>query len=155
MINTVFALLGSLGVFLYGMRVMSEALQKTAGNKMREILNYMTSNRLLGVMTGFIVTALIQSSSATTVMLVSFVNASMLNLTQAIGVIMGANIGTTVTTWIVSAIGFKFKVTAIALPIVGVGLPFLFSKSKKRRDFGEILIGFGLLFLGLMFLKSS
>jgi len=115
----------------------------------------MTNNRLTAVLTGFIVTSLVQSSSATTVMVVSFVNASLLSLTQAIGVIMGANIGTTITTWIVSFIGFKFKVTAIALPIVGIGLPFIFSKYKKRRDFGEILIGFGLLFLGLMFLKES
>jgi phosphate:Na+ symporter len=115
----------------------------------------MTANRFLAVLTGFIITALVQSSSATTVMVVSFVNASLLSLTQAIGVIMGANIGTTVTTWIVSFIGFKFKISAIALPIVGVGLPFLFAKTQRRRDFGEILIGFGLLFLGLMFLKNS
>ena len=155
MIGTIFKLLGSLGVFLYGMRVMSEGLQKVAGNRLQSVLNYMTSNRVAAVLTGFLVTALVQSSSATTVMVVSFVNASLLSLTQAIGVVMGANIGTTVTTWIVSIIGFKFKITAIALPIVGVGLPFLFSKFKKRRDFGEILIGFGLLFLGLMFLKQS
>lgn len=151
----IFRILGSLGLFLYGMRVMSDGLQKAAGNKLQNILNYMTSNRFAAVFTGFLVTSFIQSSSATTVMLVSFVNASLLNLTQAIGVIMGANIGTTITAWIISVIGFKFKITAIALPVVGFGLPFLFSKVKKRRDFGEILIGFGLLFLGLMFLKSS
>lgn len=155
MIGTIFSLIGSLGVFLYGMRVMSDGLQKAAGDRLQKILNYMTSNRFVAVLTGFIITAFIQSSSATTVMVVSFVNATLLNITQAIGVIMGANIGTTVTTWIVSVIGFKFKITSIALPIVGIGLPFLFSKYKKRRDFGEILIGFGLLFLGLMFLKSS
>jgi len=155
MIATIFKLLGSLGVFLYGMRVMSDGIQKVAGKKMQSILNYMTANRILAVLTGFIITALVQSSSATTVMVVSFVNASLLSLTQAIGVVMGANIGTTVTTWIVSIIGFKFKISAIALPIIGVALPFMFSKLKKRRDIGEILIGFGLLFLGLMFLKSS
>lgn len=155
MIVTIFKLLGSLGVFLYGMRVMSDGIQKVAGKRMQSILNYMTANRVVAVLTGFIITGLVQSSSATTVMVVSFVNASLLSLTQAIGVVMGANIGTTVTTWIVSIIGFKFKITSIALPIVGVGLPFMFSKFKNRRDIGEILIGFGLLFLGLMFLKES
>ena len=140
---------------MYGMRVMSDGIQKVAGKRMQSILNYMTSNRGAAVLTGFMITALVQSSSATTVMVVSFVNASLLSLTQAIGVIMGANIGTTVTTWIVSIIGFKFKITAIALPIIGVGLPFMFSKYKKRRDIGDILIGFGFLFLGLMFLKNS
>ncbi|MCF7814750.1 MAG: Na/Pi cotransporter family protein [Candidatus Cloacimonetes bacterium] len=155
MIATIFTLLGSLGVFLYGMRVMSDGIQKVAGQKMQTIMNYMTANRFVAILTGFLITALIQSSSATTVMVVSFVNAGLLSLTQAVGVIMGANIGTTVTTWIVSIIGFKFKITAIALPIIGVGLPFIFSKFRKRRDIGEILIGFGLLFLGLMFLKES
>ncbi len=155
MIVTIFKLLGALGVFLYGMRVMSEGIQKVAGKKMQSILNYMTANRAVAVLTGFLITGLVQSSSATTVMVVSFVNASLLTLTQAIGVVMGANIGTTVTTWLISIIGFKFSITAIALPIVGIGLPFMFSKYKKRRDIGDILIGFGLLFLGLMFLKSS
>jgi len=155
MIGTIFNLLGALGVFLYGMRVMSEGLQKVAGDKLQKVLNFITNNRFTAIMTGFIITSLIQSSSATTVMVVSFVNASLLSLTQAIGVIMGANIGTTITTWIVSFVGFKFKVTAIALPIVGIALPFIFSKNKKNRDFGEILIGFGLLFLGLLFLKES
>ena len=155
MILTLFKLFGSLGIFLYGMRVMSDGIQKVAGKRMQSILNYMTANRVVAVLTGFIITSLVQSSSATTVMVVSFVNASLLSLTQAIGVVMGANIGTTVTTWIVSIIGFKFKITAIALPIIGVALPFMFSKLKKRRDIGEILTGFGLLFLGLMFLKNS
>ncbi len=155
MIVTIFKLLGALGVFLFGMRVMSEGIQKVAGKRLQSILNYMTANRVAAIFTGFFITALVQSSSATTVMVVSFVNASLLSLTQAIGVVMGANIGTTVTTWIVSIIGFKFKITAIALPVIGVGLPFMFSKFKKRRDIGEILIGFGLLFLGLMFLKES
>jgi len=155
LIVTIFKLLGALGVFLYGMRVMSDGIQKVAGKKLQSILNYMTANRVVAVLTGFLITALVQSSSATTVMVVSFVNASLLTLTQAIGVIMGANIGTTVTTWIVSFIGFKFQITAIALPVIGISLPFMFSKFKKRRDIGEILVGFGLLFLGLMFLKSS
>lgn len=154
-IIVIFKLLGALGVFLFGMRVMSEGIQKVAGKRLQSILNYMTANRVAAIFTGFFITALVQSSSATTVMVVSFVNASLLSLTQAIGVIMGANIGTTVTTWIVSLIGFKFKITTIALPVIGVGLPFMFSKFKKRRDIGEILIGFGLLFLGLMFLKES
>ena len=151
----IFKLLGSLGLFLYGMRIMSDGVQKTAGEKLQRILGYMTKNRVIAVVTGFIVTGIIQSSSATTVMVISFVNASLLNLTQAIGVIMGANIGTTVTTWIVSFFGFKFNITAIALPIIGIGFPFFFSKRQNRKDFGEILVGFGLLFLGLAFLKNS
>jgi phosphate:Na+ symporter len=155
MISMMFKILGSLGLFLYGMRVLSEGIQKVAGDRMQRIMNYMTRNRLMAVLTGLSITALVQSSSATTVMVVSFVNASLLNLSQAIGVVMGANIGTTVTTWIVSFIGFKFKITAIALPIIGIGLPFIFSKIRRRRDMGECFIGFGLLFLGLFFLKSS
>jgi phosphate:Na+ symporter len=155
MIMMILKLLGALGVFLYGMRVMSDGIQKVAGDRMQRILDMMTKNRFVAVLTGFIITALVQSSSATTVMVVSFVNASLLSLSQAIGVIMGANIGTTVTTWIVSFIGFKFKIAAFALPIIGLGLPFFLSKIRKRRDFGEILVGFGLLFLGLAFLKES
>ncbi len=154
-IQSLFQILGALGVFLFGMHVMSNAIQKVAGNRMKAILGYMTKNRYIAVMTGFLITALVQSSSATTVLVVSFVNASLLNLTQAIGVIMGANIGTTVTTWIVSFIGFKFKISAISLPIIGVGLPLLFAKRGKSKDWGEVLIGFGLLFLGLAFLKDS
>lgn len=154
-IVTIFKLLGSLGMFLYGMRVMSEGVQKAAGEKLQRILGYMTSNRVVAVLTGFIITGIIQSSSATTVMVISFVNASLLTLTQAIGVIMGANIGTTITTWIVSFFGFKFNITAIALPIIGLGFPLYFSKREKRKEFGEILVDFGLLFMGLAFLKSS
>jgi phosphate:Na+ symporter len=148
-------LMGALGVFLYGMRVMSDGLQKAAGSRLQSILNFMTQNRFMAVLTGFIITAFVQSSSATTVMVVSFVNAGLLQLAQAIGVIMGANIGTTVTTWIVSLIGFKFNISAIALPVIGIGLPLIFSKLQKRKDLGEVLVGFGLLFLGLMFLKES
>ncbi|MBN2166549.1 MAG: Na/Pi cotransporter family protein [Marinilabiliaceae bacterium] len=148
-------LVGSLGMFLYGMKIMSEALQKVAGAKMRNILSAMTSNRFLGILTGFLVTSVVQSSSATTVMVVSFVNAGLINLSESIGVIMGANIGTTVTGWIISILGFKVKISVYAIPLIGIGLPFAFSKLSKRRSFGEILIGFALLFLGLEFLKDS
>ncbi|MFA7057357.1 MAG: Na/Pi cotransporter family protein [Candidatus Cloacimonadales bacterium] len=151
----IFNLLGSLGIFLFGMKVMSDGIHKVAGDKMKAILGYMTKNRFMAVFTGFLITALIQSSSATTVMVVSFVNAGLLTLVQSIGVIMGANIGTTITTWIVSFLGFKFTIQAIALPIIGIGLPFFFSKKKIRREWAEVLIGFGLLFLGLGLLKDS
>ena len=155
MISTLLNILGSLGVFLFGMKVMSEGIQKTAGSRLREILAYMTQNRIAGVFTGFLTTCLVQSSSATTVMVVSFVNAGLLTLIQSIGIIMGANIGTTITGWLVSILGFKFKISSIALPAVGIGLPLIFSKITKRKNIGEIFVGFGLLFLGLKFLKSS
>ena len=155
MISTAFNILGSLGIFLFGMKVMSEGIQKTAGSRLRNILAYMTQNRLAGVFTGFITTCLVQSSSATTVMVVSFVNAGLLTLVQSIGIIMGANIGTTITGWLVSILGFKFKIAAIALPAIGIGLPLIFSKVTKRKNLGEIFVGFGLLFLGLKFLKES
>jgi phosphate:Na+ symporter len=148
-------LVGSLGLFLFGMKMMSEALQRVAGSRMRAILSSMTSNRVLGVITGFLVTAIIQSSSATTVMVVSFVNAGLLNLTQSIGVIMGANIGTTVTGWIISLLGFKVSISAYALPLIGISLPLIFSKSTKRKTWGEFIIGFALLFMGLEALKGS
>ena len=148
-------ILGSLGVFLFGMKVMSEGIQKVAGSRLRNILSYMTQNRFAGVLTGFITTCLVQSSSATTVMLISFVNAGLLTLVQSIGVLMGANIGTTITGWLVAIFGFKFKITTIALPAVGIGLPLIFSKITKRKNIGEIFVGFGLLFLGLNFLKTS
>lgn len=146
---------GSLGLFLYGMRGMSDGIQKAAGERLHSILKFMTGNRFSGVLTGFGITALIQSSSATTVMVVSFVNAGLLTLSQAIGVIMGANIGTTVTGWIVALLGFKFDITAIALPAIGIGLPLIFWRKLKKTEWGEALIGFGLLFLGLAFLKGS
>ncbi len=155
MIGTILQIVGSLGLFLYGMRIMSDGIQKAAGDRLQTILNYMARNRFTAVLTGFLITAMIQSSSATTVMVVSFANASLLTLSQAIGVIMGANIGTTVTTWIVSLFGFKFKIAALALPVIGIGFPFFLSRSKRKRDYGEILVGFGLLFLGLNFLKES
>lgn len=148
-------LIGSLGLFLYGMKTMSEALQRVAGSKMRSILSAMTSNRFLGLFTGFLVTTIIQSSSATTVMVVSFVNAGLMTLTESVGVIMGANIGTTVTGWIISILGFKVNISAYALPLIGIGLPLIFSKKNSRRAWGEFLLGFALLFMGLDFLKGS
>ena len=148
-------LIGSLGLFLYGMKMMSESLQKVAGDKIRAILSSMTSNRFFGILTGFLVTALIQSSSATTVMVVSFVNAGLLSLVQSIGVIMGANIGTTVTAWLISLLGFKFSVIQMAIPLIGIGFPLLFSRKQSPKFWGEFLIGFSLLFIGLEFLKIS
>lgn len=147
--------LGSLGLFLYGMTLLSESLQKVAGDKMRSILAAMTSNSFKRVLTGLFITAIIQSSSATTVMVVSFVNAGLLSLTQSIGVIMGANIGTTVTAWIISLLGFKADISVLSIPLIGVGFAFMMSKSKKRKSIGELIIGFALLFLGLSFLKNS
>lgn len=148
-------LLGSLGFFIYGMKVMSEGLQKVAGEKLRQILRAMTSNRLKGVFTGFLITSLIQSSSATTVMVVSFVNAGLLSLLESIGVIMGANIGTTVTAWIISIVGFKVKIGAATLPLIAVGFPLLFSAKNKIKSYGEVIIGFAILFMGLELLKNS
>ena len=155
MISTILNILGSLGIFLFGMKIMSEGIQKTAGSRLKNILTYMTQNRFAGVLTGFITTCLVQSSSATTVMIVSFVNAGLLTLVQSIGVIMGANIGTTLTGWLIATLGFNFKITTIALPCIGIGLPLIFSKITKRKNIGEIFVGFGLLFLGLKFLKDS
>lgn len=156
--NTIFSiltLLGSLGLFLYGMTLMSEALQKVAGDKMRNILAAMTSNSLSRVLTGLFITAIIQSSSATTVMVVSFVNAGLLSLVQSIGVIMGANIGTTFTAWLISLLGFKADIAILAIPLIGFGFAFMMCKSKKKKSIGELIIGFALLFLGLSFLKDS
>jgi len=137
------------------MKVMSEGIQKVAGSKIRKVLSAMTSNRFTGVLTGFLITSLIQSSSATTVMVVSFVNAGLLNLTESIGVIMGANIGTTITAWIISLIGFKVKIVHYALPILAIGVPMLFVSKSKPKAWGEFLIGFALLFMGLAELKAS
>ena len=148
-------LVGALGFFIYGMKVMSEGIQKAGGDKMRQILSGMTSNRYFGVMTGFLITALVQSSSATTVMTVSFVNAGLLTLVESAGVMMGANIGTTVTAWIISILGFKVKMSAIALPIIAFGMPMMFAKKGKTKAWGEFLIGFALLFIGLSELKSA
>ncbi len=151
----IFSLLGSLGLFLYGMKIMSEGLEKFAGDRLRNILAAMTKNRVMGVLTGISVTALIQSSSATTVMVISFVNAGLMTLTQAIGVIMGANVGTTVTAWIISAIGFKVNVAAFALPLLAIGIPLVFSGNSQRKSIGEFVYGFSFLFMGLSFLQES
>ena len=149
------ALLGSLALFLYGMKIMSEGLQKFAGDRLRSILTAMTTNRVTGVLTGMLITALIQSSSATTVMVVSFVNAGLLTLSQSIGVIMGANIGTTVTAWIISALGFKVDISAFSLPLLAIGIPLLFSQKSSRKTVGEFIIGFAFLFMGLNLLKTN
>ena len=149
------SLVGSLALFLYGMKIMSEGLEKFAGDRLRNILASMTRNRFMGVCTGILVTALIQSSSATTVMVVSFVNAGLMSLVQSIGVIMGANIGTTVTAWIISAIGFKVNIAAFALPLLGIGLPMVFSGKSKRKSIGEFVFGFSFLFMGLSYLNKS
>ena len=151
----VFTLLGALGMFLYGMNLMSSGLQKAAGERLRGFLSAMTSNPFKGVLTGLGITAIIQSSSATTVMVVSFVNAGLLTLVQAIGVIMGANIGTTITAWMVAWLGFKADISILAIPLMLFG--FLFSNSKKdqHKNIGELIVGFSLLFLGLSFMKES
>ena len=151
----IFTLLGALGMFLYGMNLMSSGLQKAAGDKLRSFLSAMTSNPAKGVLTGLGVTTVIQSSSATTVMVVSFVNAGLLTLSQAISVIMGANIGTTVTAWMVAFLGFKADISLLAVPMMLLG--FLFSNSKKNQyqNIGELIVGFSLLFLGLSFMKNS
>jgi len=148
-------LIGALGFFIYGMKVMSEGIQKVAGSKMRSILSSMTSNRVKGVFTGFAITSLVQSSSATTVLVVSFVNAGLLSLTESIGVIMGANIGTTITAWLISIVGFKVKIATYALPIIALGFPLMFFNKEKLRSWGEVIVGFALLFLGLAYLKDS
>jgi phosphate:Na+ symporter len=149
------ALLGSLGLFLYGMKVMSDSLMMLAGDQMRNILASATSNRFYALLTGFLITAAIQSSSATTLMVVSFVNASLLTLTEAVGVIMGANIGTTVTAWMIAILGFKLKMSSIALPLVAGGFLLTLSKNESGKHWGYFIVGFALLFIGLQFLKDS
>ncbi|MDG1571312.1 Na/Pi symporter [Robiginitalea sp. M366] len=148
-------LLGALGLFLFGMKVMSDALQHLAGNAMRSVLAGMTSNRLKGIGTGLLITAVIQSSSATTLMVVSFANASLLSLTEAISVIMGANIGTTITAWLITLLGFEVSMSALAIPVIGIGFGLTLAKRRKWQQVGSFVIGFGLLFLGLEFLKLA
>ncbi|MCP4146907.1 MAG: Na/Pi cotransporter family protein [bacterium] len=149
--NIVFQTIGGLGLFLMGMKFMSDGMQKVAGDRLRKILNFLTSNRLMAILVGFLVTAVIQSSSATTVMVVGFVNASLISLTQAIGVVLGANIGTTITGWIVT-----LKVVKFSMPIIGMGVLIRFvSKSEKWKYYGEIIFGFGLLFLGMHTMKMG
>lgn len=142
-------LLGAVGLFLYGMKVMSEGLQKAAGDRLRNILSAMTRNRFTGTVTGFFITALIQSSSASTVMVVSFVNAGLMTLAQSMAVIMGANVGTTFTAWIIALFGFKVDISAFALPLIGLAVPLLFSSKGRTKSIGEFTIGFAFLFMGL------
>ena len=141
-------------MFLFGMKTMSDGLQKSAGDKMRKTLNFMTGNRFIGVLTGFTATAIIQSSTAFSVIIVSFVNAGLLTLTQSVGVIFGLNIGTTLTGWIISIVGFRINLNDLALPLIGIG--FIISIIKWRyRSIGDFLLGFGFLFIGLQFLTSG
>ena len=142
-------LLGSVALFLYGMKVMSEGLQKAAGDRLRNILSAMTRNRFTGMLTGILITALIQSSSASTVMVISFVNAGLMSLGQSMAVIMGANVGTTFTAWIIALFGFKVNISAFVLPVIGLSIPLLFSKSSRNKSIGEFFIGFSFLFMGL------
>ena len=153
----VIELVGALGLFLFGMKILSEGIQKAAGDKLKKTLNLMTGNTFKALLTGLGMTAIIQSSSATTVMVVSFVNAGLLTVAQAAGVIFGANIGTTVTAWIVSLIGFKFKIAMLALPMIGAGFIMMMTAKRRSRvrDYGEAALGFGLLFLGLEYLSAS
>jgi phosphate:Na+ symporter len=148
-------LIGALGIFIFGMKIFSEGLQKIAGNRLKSILGGMTRNRLTGVITGFGATAVTQSSTTTTVMAVSFVNAGLLTFVQSTGVIMGANIGTTITAWLVALFGFKFQITPIALAVIGIFFAFLFSKNARWRNIAEAMVGFGILFIGLEFIKGS
>ena len=148
-------LIGSIGLFLYGMKLMSEGLQKAAGDRLRNILAWMTNNRLVGALTGILVTALIQSSSATTVMIVSFVNAGLLSLGQSMAVIMGANVGTTATAWILYLGGFKVNLAAASIPIIAFTLPMMFSQKNSWKSWGEVLLGFAFLFMGLDLLNHS
>ena len=148
-------LFGSLSLFLFGMKTMSEGIQKFAGDKMRSVLAAMTSNRFIAVLTGFLLTTLVQSSSASTVMVVSFVNAGLMSLVQSVGVIMGANIGTTTTAWLISLLGFKLNISALSIPLIGISFPLLLNKRERFNSMGQILLGFALLFMGLDFLRSS
>lgn len=154
-ISTVFNFAGALALLLWGMDLLSSGIQKGAGDKLQKLLSVVSGNRFTAVLTGVLVTAIIQSSSATTVMVVSFVNAQILSLTQAIGIIFGANIGTTVTAWIVSLLGFSFKISAFAIPLIGIGFFVKSQKKYKIKDFGDMLLGFGMLFLGLDLLGDT
>ncbi|MDR1792290.1 MAG: Na/Pi cotransporter family protein [Bacteroidales bacterium] len=147
-------LLGALALFLFGMKYMSEAMQRLAGEKLRNTLATFTSNRFKAILTGALITATVQSSSATTVMVVSFVNAGVLNLSNAIGVIMGANIGTTITAWLISLLSIKYNIAALAIPVIGAGFIGIMLRNKKIKNLGEFAIGFGLLFLGLTFMQD-
>lgn len=148
-------LIGALGIFIFGMKIFSEGLQKVAGSRLKSVLSGMTRNRVTGVFTGFATTTITQSSTTTTVMAVSFVNAGLLTFVESTGVIMGANIGTTVTAWIVALFGFKMKITPIAMAVIGLFFAFLFSKNSRLRNIAETMVGFGILFIGLEFIKNG
>ena len=148
-------LIGAIGLFLYGMKVMSEGLQKVAGDRMRNILSAMTRNRFMGVLTGTLITAIIQSSSASTVMVVSFVNAGLMSLVQSIGVIMGANVGTTMTSWIITLFGVKVDISAYVMPMIAISLPLMFSNKSSHKSLSEFILGFALLFLGLGLISDN
>lgn len=154
-IGSIIQIFGSLAFFIFGMKMMSEGIQRAAGSQLRGFLGNMTKNRVLGVFTGFLITALVQSSSATTVMTVSFVNAGLLSLLESAGVMMGANIGTTITGWLVSFLGFKVKLSAYSIPLFAIGVPMLFMNKGKVKYWGEFIVGFAILFLGLSALKGS
>ncbi len=151
----VLTIAGTTALFLYGLKLMSESLQKIMGERLQLMLSSLSSNRAKGVLTGILITALIQSSSATTVMVVSFVNTGILRLAEAIGVIMGANIGTTFTSWLIAVFGFKAKISYFTFPLIGLGIPFIFSNSRKVKNWGELILGFSLLFIALEFLKTN
>ncbi len=148
-------LIGSLGIFIYGMKIFSDGLQKVAGHRLRSILKEMTTSRLRGIITGFTATTITQSSTTTTVMVVSFVNAGLITFIESTGVIMGANIGTTVTAWMVAVFGFKMQITPIAVSLIGIFFPFMFFGREKMRNLAEAMIGFGIIFIGLEFIKNS
>lgn len=148
-------LIGGVGLFLYGMKVMSEGLQKIAGDRMRMVLSAMTRNRFMGVLTGIVITVLMQSSSASTVMVVSFVNAGLMSLAQSIGVIFGANVGTTFTSWIIAVLGVKVDISAFVMPIVAISIPLMFSSKSRYKSLSEFMIGFALLFMGLGLINDN
>ena len=154
-VSAAFGFIGALALLLFGMDLLSSGIQKGAGNKLQKLLSVISGNRITAVLTGLLVTSIIQSSSATTVMVVSFVNAEILSLTQAIGIIFGANIGTTVTAWIVSLLGFSFSISAFAIPLVGIGFFMKALKKYRIKDFGDMFMGFGMLFLGLDLLGDT
>ena len=149
LITPILALIGSLGFLLYGMKLMSDGIQKSAGERMQRTLSLVTGNRFAAILTGMFITMVIQSSGATTVMVVTFINAGLLTLVQSVGVIFGANIGTTITAWIVAIFGFNFKISAFAVPLVGMGYFLSIIKKSKYANIGQALMGFGMLFLGL------
>lgn len=155
MIGQILEILGALAFFIYGMKLMSDGIQRAAGSELRNILRSMTKNRFIGVFTGFLITALLQSSSATTVMTVSFVNAGLLTLVESAGVMMGANIGTTITGWLISLLGFKVKLATYSIPLFAFGVPMIFANRGKIRYWGQFIVGFAILFLGLSYLKGA